>query len=206
MSFLLNFYAFFPISHRLSVVELRPSSSHRLCEIEPFLPRWLRTGWQSLISQGKIPWNAPPWLGIEPGPQGGRTVSYPTELSLCIMQQFISQQWNFKAKIIDSVAELSVGFIATITVLEVPRIALVQGPPNLFRMGSTFKKRLITGTTHGPCLIGISCCWALCALVWSLAKLIQLLSDLHHLAPLWSGSQIVQCLAIFSNTAGDTWS
>ena len=33
------------------------------------------------ISQGKIPWNTPPWLGIEPGPQGGQTVSYPTELS-----------------------------------------------------------------------------------------------------------------------------
>ena len=31
-----------------------------------FLPRWLRMGWQSLISQGKIPWNSPPWLGIEP--------------------------------------------------------------------------------------------------------------------------------------------
>jgi len=47
---------------------------------------------------GKIPWNTPPWSGIEPGPQegqtksypiglprprplGGQTVSYPTELS-----------------------------------------------------------------------------------------------------------------------------
>jgi len=34
-----------------------------------------------VISQGKIPWNTPPWLGIEPGPRGGQTVSYPTELS-----------------------------------------------------------------------------------------------------------------------------
>jgi len=24
--------------------------------------------------------NTPPWLGIEPGPWGGQTVSYPTEL------------------------------------------------------------------------------------------------------------------------------
>jgi len=30
---------------------------------------------------GKIPWNTPPWLGIDPGPRGGQTVSYPTELS-----------------------------------------------------------------------------------------------------------------------------
>jgi len=35
----------------------------------------------AVISQGKIPWNTPPWLGIEPGPRGGQTVSYPTELS-----------------------------------------------------------------------------------------------------------------------------
>jgi len=59
---------------------------HRLCgviegRLSHFLPRWLRTGWQSAISQGKIPWNTPPWLGIEPGPRGGQTVSYPTELS-----------------------------------------------------------------------------------------------------------------------------
>jgi len=43
--------------------------------------RWLWTGWQGVISQTKIPWNTPPWLGIEPGLQGGQTVSYPTELS-----------------------------------------------------------------------------------------------------------------------------
>jgi len=42
---------------------------------------WLRTGWQSAISQGKISWNTPPWLGTEPGPRGGQTVSYSTELS-----------------------------------------------------------------------------------------------------------------------------
>ena len=59
---------------------------HRLCgaiegRLSHFLPRWLRTGWQSVISQGKIPWNTPPWLGIEPGPQEGQTVSYSTELS-----------------------------------------------------------------------------------------------------------------------------
>ena len=60
---------------------------HKLCgviiegRLSHFLPRWLRTGWQSAISQGKIFWNTPPWLGIEPGPRGGQTVSYPTELS-----------------------------------------------------------------------------------------------------------------------------
>jgi len=58
----------------------------RLCgviegRLSHFLPRWLRIGWQSVISQGKIPWNTQPWLGIEPGPQGGKPVSYPTELS-----------------------------------------------------------------------------------------------------------------------------
>jgi len=63
----------------------------RLCgviegRLSHFLPRWLRTGWQSVISQWKIPWNTPPWLEIEPGPQGGgeRPVSYPTELSWLI--------------------------------------------------------------------------------------------------------------------------
>jgi len=59
---------------------------HRLCgviggRLSHFLPRWLRTGWQSVICQGNIPWNTPPWLGIESGPQGGQTVNYPTELS-----------------------------------------------------------------------------------------------------------------------------
>ena len=62
---------------------------HRLCgaiegRLSHFLPHWLRTGWQSMTSQGIIPWNTPPWLGIEPGPRGGQTVSYihsPTELS-----------------------------------------------------------------------------------------------------------------------------
>jgi len=42
---------------------------------------WLKMGWQSVISQRKTPWNTPPWLGIEPGPRGRQTVSYPTELS-----------------------------------------------------------------------------------------------------------------------------
>jgi len=59
---------------------------HRLCgvfegRLSHFLPHWLRTGWQSAISQEQIPWNTPPWLGNEPGPRGGQTVSYPTELS-----------------------------------------------------------------------------------------------------------------------------
>jgi len=50
-------------------------------DLSHFLPRWLRTGWKSVISQGKIPWNTPPWLGIEPRPLGEQTVSYSTELS-----------------------------------------------------------------------------------------------------------------------------
>jgi len=62
----------------LTVHRLRDVIEGRLSH---FLPRWLRTGWQGAISQGKIPWNTPPWLGIEPGPRGGQTVSYPTELS-----------------------------------------------------------------------------------------------------------------------------
>jgi len=49
-----------------------------------FLPHWLRTGWQSAISQGKTPRTTLSWQGIEPEPQGGQTVRYinfPTELS-----------------------------------------------------------------------------------------------------------------------------
>jgi len=62
---------------------------HRLCgaiegRLSHFLPHWLRTGWQSLTGQGKIPWNTPPWLGVEFGLQGGQTMRFthsPTELS-----------------------------------------------------------------------------------------------------------------------------
>jgi len=67
-------------------------AGHRLCganerRLSHFLPRWLRTGWQSVISQGKISWNTPPWLGIKPGSQGGQTVGFihsPTEVSWLI--------------------------------------------------------------------------------------------------------------------------
>ena len=52
----------FTISHRLSVVGLSAHllAVHRLCgfvegRLSQFLPRWLRTSWQSMISQGKIP-------------------------------------------------------------------------------------------------------------------------------------------------------
>ena len=31
-----------------------------------FLPRWLRTDWQSVISQGRIPSNTPPWWELNP--------------------------------------------------------------------------------------------------------------------------------------------
>jgi len=80
---------------------------HRLCSVSEgrlghFLPHWLRTGWQSVISQGKIPWNTPPWLGIEPGPQVGQTVSYSTELSwlttcqydLALGYLWLTKYWN----------------------------------------------------------------------------------------------------------------
>jgi len=33
--------------------------------LDRFLPHWLRAGWQSVVSQGEIPWNTPPWPGIE---------------------------------------------------------------------------------------------------------------------------------------------
>jgi len=71
----------------LSVVGLRPSSSLSTGCVVSLRGDWaifsfeLKTGWQNAISQGKILWNTPPWLGIEPGPQGGQTVSYPAELS-----------------------------------------------------------------------------------------------------------------------------
>ena len=34
-----------------------------------------------VISKGTLPWHTPPSTGIEPGPQGGQAVRYPTELS-----------------------------------------------------------------------------------------------------------------------------
>jgi len=48
---------------------------HRLCgaiegRLSHFLQHWLRMGWQSVISQKKIPWNTLPWLGTEPGEEG----------------------------------------------------------------------------------------------------------------------------------------
>ena len=73
---------FFYVSHSVSVVGLRPSSSiSTACvlllkgRLSHFLPRWLKMGWQNVISQGKIPWNVSPRLGVEPRPQGGQTVS-----------------------------------------------------------------------------------------------------------------------------------
>ena len=50
-------------------------------EIEPFSATLAQDGLAECDQSGKIPWNTPPWLGIEPGPRGGQTVSYPTELS-----------------------------------------------------------------------------------------------------------------------------
>jgi len=58
---------FFYFSHCLSVAGLRPSSLMSTDRVVPlrgrsnyFLPHLLKKGWQSGISQGKIPWNTPP--------------------------------------------------------------------------------------------------------------------------------------------------
>jgi len=56
------------ISHGLSMVGLRPSSYWVCGTIDERLSHWVRTGWQSVISQRKIPCNTPPRPGIEPGP------------------------------------------------------------------------------------------------------------------------------------------
>ena len=49
------------------------------------MPRWLRTGWESVISQGKsLEILRHGCMGIQPGPWRGHTVGYinsPTELS-----------------------------------------------------------------------------------------------------------------------------
>jgi len=66
-----------------------PLDVHRLCSaiegrLSHFPPRWLRTAWQSVNSEGEIPRNTLPRLEIEPKPQGGQTVRYicsPTDLS-----------------------------------------------------------------------------------------------------------------------------
>ena len=54
-------------SHCLSMVWCTVSS-FGLCgaierRLSHFLPRWLRTGWQSVISHGKLTWNTPSWSG-----------------------------------------------------------------------------------------------------------------------------------------------
>jgi len=64
----------FLISHRLSVVGLRPSSSLSTGCVVSLGGDW---GIFSVL-------NTPPWLGIKPGPRGGQTVRFihsPTELS-----------------------------------------------------------------------------------------------------------------------------
>jgi len=87
------------------MVGLRPSSSLSTGCVVSLRGDWAifchtgsgRVGRESVISQRKIPWNTPPWLGIEPGPRGGQTVSYPTELSwpnLCFRYGHISVASN----------------------------------------------------------------------------------------------------------------
>jgi len=60
---------------------------------------WLRpkTGWQSMISQEKIPRNTPPRPEIELGPRWGQAVSYihsPTKLSWLINSLVVSHIWD----------------------------------------------------------------------------------------------------------------
>ena len=81
------------LSHHLSSIIYRLSSIHgwtsaflltvrRLCgvvqgRLSLFLPPWFTTGWQSVIRQGEIPWNTPPWLGIEPGRTDSERFHWP---------------------------------------------------------------------------------------------------------------------------------
>jgi len=90
---------------------LQPSSVHRwtsafllavhgLCGVTE--GRWSHfLGWQSVISQAKIPWNTPPWLGIEPGPWGGQTVNrvHLTVLvsieKISVLGNYVTESWNY---------------------------------------------------------------------------------------------------------------
>jgi len=64
------FFLFQPSSVWTSAFRLPVRRLHGVIEgrLSHFLPCWLRTGRQSVISQIKIPWNISPWLGIGPGP------------------------------------------------------------------------------------------------------------------------------------------
>jgi len=81
--------SFFQLSSDHSWTSVILLNVHRLYgviegRLSHFMPHWLRTGWQSVIGQGEIPWNTTSWLGIEPGSRRGQTVRYipsPTELS-----------------------------------------------------------------------------------------------------------------------------
>jgi len=78
-------YPFSHLSQCLFVVGLRPSTLITTIEkrLSHFLPPWLRMSWQSVISQGKTPWNTPPRFGNELGSQGEQRVRYthfPNEL------------------------------------------------------------------------------------------------------------------------------
>jgi len=61
---------------------------HRLCgaiegRVSHFVPHWFRMGWHSVISQGKIPGNIWPWLGIEPESLRGQTMRYWAIIADC---------------------------------------------------------------------------------------------------------------------------
>jgi len=78
-----------------SIGHLPPRCPQVEGRLSHFLPRCLRTGWQRAISLRKIPWNIPSWLGIEPGPRGGQTVSYPTELSWLTSSGLVNMKYGF---------------------------------------------------------------------------------------------------------------
>ena len=89
MQLLSYFFILVLFSHHLSMVGYWPSSSMSTDCVVSLGGDWAIFCYagsgpgrvSSVINQGKIPWNTPPWLRIEPGPQGGQTVSYSTELS-----------------------------------------------------------------------------------------------------------------------------
>ena len=77
---------------------------HRLCDVIEgrlcfFLPHWLRTGWQSAISQGKIPWNTYLWPRIEPGLRRGQWDTFILSLSY--------RDWHGHTVIISSETDIS---------------------------------------------------------------------------------------------------
>ena len=84
-----DFFLFFLISHRLSVVGLRPSSSLSTGCVVSLRGEWAifchagsgRVGRVRSAREKSLEILRRGYMGIEPGPRGGQTESYPTELS-----------------------------------------------------------------------------------------------------------------------------